>query len=121
MDPQPEVKIRYKCDKCPKDFASKEYLKYHIMLHDGKSKIKCDKCPREFKRKKELSFHQNEHLGVKPYSCDICIPPNIYSAISPYLLAKHKKEVHLNAPHYCPTCNRPYYSEVALLSHLKTH
>ena len=62
---------RVKCNNpdCDKEFASKQSLARHQLLHSGLKPFKCSQCSGQFARKQQLLSHQRTHTGEKPFAC----------------------------------------------------
>jgi KRAB domain-containing zinc finger protein len=62
-----------KCPICEKPFASRYYLKKHVILHTNELPYKCDECGKLFRWQASLKNHRMmEHDGPKPQVCKEC-------------------------------------------------
>ncbi|XP_069364283.1 uncharacterized protein [Maniola hyperantus] len=65
----------YKCDICPKRFASKFLSKAHMLTCHGDNPLRfpCGVCHKEFKYDSNRRRHMLSHQDTRPlYKCDIC-------------------------------------------------
>uniref|UniRef100_A0A1I8NT30 Uncharacterized protein n=1 Tax=Stomoxys calcitrans TaxID=35570 RepID=A0A1I8NT30_STOCA len=79
----------YRCDKCPKTFATKRNLSKHSSVHKPKS-IECNICGKYFSRQRAMLAHMAGHIGEKTHTCSFC--PKAFTR-RPYL------SQHMNASH----------------------
>lgn len=49
------------CPHCPKVFARKQDLSYHILVHTGERPYKCPHCSKAFKKKQHVEYHLLTH------------------------------------------------------------
>lgn len=70
---------KYKCDLCPRTFASSHQLQKHKAFHEKPELFKCEICKNIFMAKRSLKNHLMGHAKPKlsKYSCDRC--PKNYS------------------------------------------
>ena len=82
------------CPTCNKGFANKQYLKYHMKIHERKEKAyKCDICTASFKTKNGLKFHiKSAHTSQekRDYCCPVCNA----NFISGKALKRHLTQAH---------------------------
>ncbi|CAH1119808.1 unnamed protein product [Phaedon cochleariae] len=70
----------FKCSDCELSFATRCYLKRHMLVHGNEYKHKCPECGKGVKNKFNLRVHMRSHDKVKPldestsleYPCEIC-------------------------------------------------
>ena len=64
---------RFKCDiaDCEANFKTKFSLKRHIKIHKIKKDHVCNKCGKDFALKQYLIEHDLIHTGQKPFLCGI--------------------------------------------------
>lgn len=61
----------FPCDMCDKIFARKDYLKKHMICHEGYKKYKCAHCDKTYARNNALKFHiLTTHTDRQDYPCD---------------------------------------------------
>ncbi|CAG7719500.1 unnamed protein product [Allacma fusca] len=66
--------VRYPCDRCPRDFSSKELLEEHELQHrlEIEKPYSCSFCDKSFFLRSYLEDHEKTHVNEYPYSCTIC-------------------------------------------------
>ena len=140
--------LDFKCSKCNKTFLTKDNMKRHEPIHDGKTwecqicdyvtplkryllrhqkthqkartrDFKCSKCNKTFLTKGDMQKHEPVHDG-KTWECQIC---DYVTTLKRYLL-RHQK-MHLqrseNSSFKCIYCEKTYQSKRALKSHELKH
>ena len=86
---------KYQCNKCGKEFGTKNGLDYHERTHSGISPFECDVCFKRFKSSSLCSRHKQIHSITKKYNCDVCLKSfaqksnlskhmDIHAGIKPY-------------------------------------
>jgi uncharacterized Zn-finger protein len=90
----------YTCDTCGKTFLRSDYLRLHVIKHQGVKPLKCDLCERRFYDRSNLRQHMRTHTGEKPAMCPYC--PHRCSQLSDMRkhLTIHTKEKAFQ----CDTC-----------------
>jgi uncharacterized Zn-finger protein len=63
----PEIKKKYFCPKCSKEYTIKKNLDHHVISKHsgGKRKFICEHpgCGKEYSEKGNLTVHQRKHSG----------------------------------------------------------
>ena len=78
------------CEKCDKQFSTKQALKIHIESIHQKISVTCDKCDKQFSSNRALRQHNSTvHEGVR-YPCKSCD----YKATTNANLHRHEKLAH---------------------------
>ena len=91
---------RYQCNKCGKEFGTKNGLDYHERTHSGISPFECDVCFKRFKSSSLCSRHKQIHSITKKYNCDVCLKSfaqksnlskhmDIHAGIKPYQVTNY--------------------------------
>lgn len=66
-------KFKKVCNICNIQLSTYASLKNHKKtIHDKIKDFACTECPKKFAAKHTLLFHLNTHSGKKPYSCKFC-------------------------------------------------
>jgi len=108
---------KYQCNKCGKEFGTKNGLDYHERTHSGISPFECDVCFKRFKSSSLCSRHKQIHSITKKYNCDVCLK----SFAQKSNLSKHM-DIHAGIkPYQCPTCPKAFTQKVHLECHIMTH
>jgi len=108
---------KYQCNKCGKEFGTKNGLDYHERTHSGLSPFECDVCFKRFKSSSLCSRHKQIHSITKKYNCDVCLK----SFAQKSNLSKHM-DIHAGIkPYQCPTCPKAFTQKVHLECHIMTH
>lgn len=73
-DPKSPLQIRnFKCEFCPKDYATAEVLRKHVKKkHFNNNQFKCDVCEKSFSSEVLLEKHLKVHSGFREYPCIFC-------------------------------------------------
>ena len=91
----------FKCNKCDKEFFSKQRLNDHDRNHQ-ESNVKCQQCDKVLSSVKALDNHTKAvHDKIKRFSCDMCA----FKAFKKEKFDKHVKKVHENAMETCLICD----------------
>ena len=63
--------ILYPCSECDYQDPSKDKLKVHMRIHDGRKNynIVCNVCKKCFQSISELNIHMNTHNMLNMFSC----------------------------------------------------
>ncbi|CAH2062241.1 unnamed protein product, partial [Iphiclides podalirius] len=112
----------FRCDFCPKVFATYRKKKSHEKgVHPpNELKSKCSYCDERFKhyRQKERHMAEAHESAFPPQRCEAC-GKTFYTRSS---LSIHVKRYHLvHRPHKCPHCEKHFFSMVEVRLHLPTH
>eukprot|EP00092_Neocalanus_flemingeri_P029854 GFUD01032412.1.p1 GENE.GFUD01032412.1~~GFUD01032412.1.p1 ORF type:complete len:1599 (+),score=470.99 GFUD01032412.1:1027-5823(+) len=108
---------KFQCNKCGKEFGTKNGLDYHERTHSGLSPFECDVCFKRFKSSSLCSRHKQIHSVTKKYNCDVCLK----SFAQKSNLSKHM-DIHAGIkPYQCPTCPKAFTQKVHLECHIMTH
>ncbi|XP_045101443.1 zinc finger protein 320-like [Portunus trituberculatus] len=62
----------YKCQECSKRFNCNSKLKRHMLVHTGERHFKCEVCDKRFTCNSKLKRHMLVHSGEKNFKCDEC-------------------------------------------------
>lgn len=69
----PCATARYICDACGHVVNDVTSLKWHIInIHQKLKLFKCDQCPKEYASNKNLKIHYRKHTGERPFKCLEC-------------------------------------------------
>lgn len=86
------VKKDLLCQYCPKKFAHRSFLQYHINQHEGTMPFKCDLCDFSENCKSNLSNHiRHVHLKIPEHQCPICQQKSFHKKFN---LKDHMKSFH---------------------------
>ncbi|XP_065163171.1 zinc finger protein 91-like [Atheta coriaria] len=108
---------RYKCEKCPKRFTSKQAKQFHLMRHPDDGNFFCLKCFKPFLSKSNLIEHMKCHGEVKPFVCSECG----LSFIRNDHLNTHMKRHIGTRPNLCRYCGRGFPRDTDLKAHEGYH
>ncbi|KAK8725924.1 hypothetical protein OTU49_010556 [Cherax quadricarinatus] len=67
-----ENELKFKCDKCEKEFFKEFIFKVHYRKHSGKRPFKCKDCKMMFISATHRRVHRRIHTGERPYICKRC-------------------------------------------------
>ena len=91
--------MKFKCDKCSKQFPFASDLRVHQVKHESKRTHKCSKYLKKFFMKGDMLQHLKVH-DEKKWTCSMCD----YTTIDERNLKAHRR-VHSNLKLYmCPLC-----------------
>ncbi|OXA45366.1 PR domain zinc finger protein 5 [Folsomia candida] len=113
---------KWECEKCSKQFKTKDHLTRHVVTHDPDAKVTCEVCGKIFKNKRSLSKHILEiHNNRKRPSCPTC--HRVFFSVDN--LQRHNKTVHggKEPPRFsCPVpgCEKTYQHEDDVAKHVET-
>jgi len=115
---------RYKCFRCPKDFASKNGLWRHIDTKHVEVRkpqpIPCDLCEATFTVKTDLVVHmENVHMiGNKLYKCNYCD----FKRLNNSHVVKEHERIHTDEkPEICQWCGKGFRHKKTLKHHEMLH
>ena len=116
--------LPYPCQYCDKSFSRLRFLKLHEQSHRDKLRFECTYCARLFKHKRSLDRHVKLHTGFKKYHCPYCEAAyarsdHLKTHIQTHIKGNGKKQGPQNH-HLCPTCNRSFLTNRALMLHQNT-
>lgn len=60
------------CSECGQGFYQKQYLREHMIKHNGERIHKCEVCQKSYARKKTLREHMRIHNNDRRHKCEIC-------------------------------------------------
>uniref|UniRef100_A0A1A9W3Y5 Protein krueppel n=1 Tax=Glossina brevipalpis TaxID=37001 RepID=A0A1A9W3Y5_9MUSC len=63
---------KHVCTICGQQLNTRNTLKRHMLVHNGKKQQKCDYCGQGFNHSTNLKIHLLSHTGLKPYACNFC-------------------------------------------------
>ncbi|KAM6990534.1 uncharacterized protein LKV04_009969 isoform 3-T3 [Tautogolabrus adspersus] len=102
------------CTYCGKQFASKNYLKAHMVRHTGG--YPCPECGKVFYQKTYLTYHLYKHKGQEPYLCETCGKGWPNAALLKVHMVKHRED----RPFKCEDCGATYKRESHLMAHRRS-
>uniref|UniRef100_A0A1B0DEI2 C2H2-type domain-containing protein n=1 Tax=Phlebotomus papatasi TaxID=29031 RepID=A0A1B0DEI2_PHLPP len=116
LDKPPSKGKSRRCKTCGKLFASRSYLKTHMLTHSGIRLNKCLYCERSFRDKHVMKKHMKIHeRPEKAFKC------NVEDCISSFDrepdLKRHIKRYHIEFLHRCTFCSKEYKTK----SHVQVH
>jgi len=117
----------FKCEKCWRNYKSKNKLLRHIMsFHDKidretkkpkQTEFDCPHCEKTFKRKATLDDHINYHITSRPFLCSECGASFKYRQS----YSRHLKDMHTNTgQHPCEHCGKVFKRKTNLVQHLNS-
>lgn len=109
--------MRFACQICQKDYATKGTLAIHIRQHSTSKPYKCTSCDKTFWQRAPRDVHERSHTGVRPYSCTLCGKTFTY----PNGLKLHTRLHTGEKPYKCEFCGSCYTQQAHLRSHVRTH
>lgn len=105
----------FKCDVCPKSFATSYKLYLHYKWHLGINNFKCLYCSKAFSKYSVYLSHDRTHINKKLFKCNFCEKWFIIS----YNLHTHTQTRY--KPFKCDICQNSFARMSSLLSHKKIH
>ena len=97
--------------------CSKNHLKCHVSIHEGKTLQNCDYCNAKFVKQSLLDdhilFNHSDKNHFKCESCDASFPGKI-------LFKNHMKTEHGPKPYKCKFCDMFYVSELTRSLHISS-
>lgn len=119
QNPKKKLKIR-NCEKCNKNFQTRQSYEAHCFMHNGQRPYKCNQCPKSFLYKHTLGKHILNHISIKKekkFKCDKC--EKLYEFKSE--LIRHYAHHSDDKAWLCTICGKAYALQATLKTHLKTH
>lgn len=78
------------CSECGQGFYQKQYLKEHMIKHNGERIHKCDVCNKAYARKKTLREHMRIHNNDRRHKCEVCSMAFVQKcSLKSHLLSNH--------------------------------
>lgn len=109
--------FRYHCRVCKKGFVQKSVYKIHVESH-GDSFFVCQHCGRKVKTYSNLQVHIRICSGNLKHSCETCDEKfPLKSLLHKHIAIKHKAKYRFT----CQVCQKGFWKESDLKSHMKTH
>lgn len=111
----------HKCDECGKEFARKDKLNRHLLIHSpNRPTYPCPfktftGCAKTFYRKDKLQRHIFAHSKEKPYKCDTC--SKLFARKDN--LTEHTRIHTGEFKHRCPVCNKGMGGPKKMLLHVQ--
>ncbi|XP_072746124.1 uncharacterized protein [Anoplolepis gracilipes] len=113
--------VVYMCEKCDKQFESKQEYELHMRVAHELQKFTCNVCNKEFTNQSNLKMHMTTHKQTKPnkgFPCDICGKVLNH----PSSVVYHKEAEHNNGRRFvCNKCNRSFKHKQLLQRHQLVH
>ena len=113
--------FKFRCSECPKKYAVRGELNFHIQSFHEEKNLKCPDCDKTYSVKKYLAkhmklIHKNNGESVKKYQCVKCE----FKTSSSQLLRDHKAVKHEGVEPKCSFCD--FHSRNALIvrSHISS-
>lgn len=112
-------KLEFKCERCPKTFASHHDYMSHRRTHSEDRPFSCDTCGMAFKRRDKLKAHMTSHSDERPFECNLC--QSRFKRKDN--LTSHMKSVHLQGDKVfkCNICDKAFKFKDKLKAHMNTH
>lgn len=108
----------YQCPKCPKKFAFKQKLSFHLKsVHTTLRAYLCEDCGADFKNPASLRHHRirkHQPVGNKR-ECPVC-----HKLVPFYSLSKHMY-THKAYTIQCPHCDKMFKNSSTLKQHVRIH
>ncbi|CAK9823887.1 Zinc finger protein 62 [Anthophora retusa] len=108
----------YQCPKCPKKFAFKQKLSFHLKsVHTTLRAYLCEDCGADFKNPASLRHHRirkHQPVGNKR-ECPVC-----HKLVPFYSLSKHM-HTHKAYTIECPHCDKMFKNSSTLKQHVRIH
>ena len=113
----------FKCDVCGKQFPKAYQLKFHMRVHEVKTKtiLKCDQCMREFPRQTLLDIHKKSHSSEPQFLCEWPECGQKFWTLSS--LGSHKRN-HTNGGKFMcsiPECGKGFSTRYRQMRHEMSH
>lgn len=108
----------YQCTKCPKKFAFKQKLSFHLKsVHTTLRAYLCEDCGADFKNPASLRHHRiRKHQPVSnKRECPVC-----HKLVPFYSLSKHM-HTHKAYTIQCPHCDKMFKNSSTLKQHVRIH
>ncbi|CAG9759470.1 unnamed protein product [Ceutorhynchus assimilis] len=124
LNPQLENQ-KYKCPKCPKEFANSNNIRRHIMVAHNDQRFLCDTCGQSYTTKRNLKLHiQKFHEGIevqnkvpkKNFFCEAC--GRELKIFHKYAIALHVAK-HKGHNFVCKKCYDSFSSEDLFEKHVE--
>lgn len=111
-----KCKQEFKCEICGKIFFALGNYKRHIAMHSGEKPFKCPECDKTFTTNGHLTDHYRKHSGDRPFKC-FCGK----SFRRGHTLKKHKYVHTGEKPIKCEECGKGFTDSGNLKIHQRTH
>ncbi|XP_054759984.2 zinc finger protein 91-like [Lytechinus pictus] len=109
----------YKCDQCPRTFASLKGFNNHKVDHTGAKLFKCEPCSKWFHTEERLYRHNHRiHKNrAKTHECKVCGK----KFLEGFALKKHEQRHRGERNFACDICERTFTSKHCLQTHMVKH
>ncbi|XP_012266881.2 zinc finger protein 33A-like [Athalia rosae] len=140
----------YTCTFCDKRFSDKGACNSHIRVHTKEEQCTCPYCGQTFTKKQKLKYHMRKHTGEGLLSCEICSKTftnafalkehraihdrqtqticgecgkafNSGKYLQRHIALVHQETKDSTMALRCPMCEKTFYQQTRLKSHLVTH
>ncbi|XP_030749269.1 zinc finger protein 724-like isoform X3 [Sitophilus oryzae] len=119
------INKKYKCPKCPKEFANHNNIRRHILCFHNMVRYLCDTCGQSYTTNRNLrfhilKFHQGQEVEVKTtrknYFCETC--GRELKIFHKYAIAQHTAK-HKGHNYVCRRCHESFETEQEFEAHVE--
>ena len=108
----------FKCNTCPKAYATKDALQTHIRLtHIKERNHTCSVCGKKFFYRYQMEIHENIHKGIMQHNCKFCNKGFVKKSS----LVAHEMMHVGNRPFECRYCKKGFASQYYCSKHELIH
>lgn len=106
----------YRCQVCYKSFNVRSKLQRHIVTHFGDRPFACMECGHRFKDKSNLTAHMVVHSSQRRFACKACGKScNTNSKLTEHMRTHDNKRTEFK----CELCSKSYRWKTNLVAHLR--